>query len=126
MRSHRRNRSGLFPGTLDRFPPADSGTEECSGLAHNSETNIVVAVAGVVVVATRGTAIPGIIVPRTAAFGCLPLAKSIGDQGQVKDQGELSARFGWLNAVASKYCGIKDMALQAMGVAVIEMSLPTL
>jgi hypothetical protein len=80
MPEHRWNRSGLFLGTLDRFPPANSGTEECSGLADHSEPNIVVAVAGVVVVATRGTAIPRIVVPRTAAFGCLSLTKDIGDK----------------------------------------------
>ena len=57
----------------------ESFTEECSGLAHNSETDIVVAVAGVVVVAVRGTAIPRIVDPRTAAFGCLPLIKDTGD-----------------------------------------------
>jgi hypothetical protein len=77
MPEHRWSRSGLFPGTLDRFPPANSGTEERSGLAYHSETNIVVAVAGIVVVATRGTAIPRIVVPRTAAFGCLSLLKNI-------------------------------------------------
>jgi hypothetical protein len=37
-------------------------------LAHNPKTDIVVAIAGIVVVATRGSAIPRIVVPRTAAF----------------------------------------------------------
>ena len=40
---------------------------ESSGLAQHSETDSAVAVAGVEVAATRGTAMPWIVVPRTAA-----------------------------------------------------------
>jgi len=45
----------------------EKGYLESSGLAQHSETDIVGAVAGEVVVAIRGTAMPRIEVPRTAA-----------------------------------------------------------
>jgi len=66
---------------LGRFPPTDSGRglrtlkpliEERSGLAYNPKTDIVVAVVGIVVVAIRRPAISRIVVPRAAAFDCLP------------------------------------------------------
>ena len=45
----------------------EKGYLESSGLAQHSETEMVVAVAGVVVVAIRGTAMPRKVAPRTAA-----------------------------------------------------------
>jgi hypothetical protein len=43
--------------------------------ADKTKPDIVVVVIGVVVVAVRGTAIPWIVVPGAAAFGCLPQNK---------------------------------------------------
>ena len=46
----------------------EKGYLESSGLAQHSETDSVVAEAGAVAEAKRGTAMPRIVVPRTAAY----------------------------------------------------------
>ena len=75
MATYHRNRSdSLHAHSANSHLPI-LASKECSGLAYHSKTDVVVAVVGVVVVATRGAAIPRIVVPRTAAFGCLPHLK---------------------------------------------------
>ena len=124
MFSHHRNKSGLFFGTPDRFPPASSGTEECWGATHNSKSDIIVVIARIIVVAVGATAFIRIVVPRTAAFShacpvfylrmLWPLLNQILD-------------FLWEMPVLSlKRPCLKNISSQSISITMLKMSFPTL